>query len=179
VKNTSLVSTISQAVDPQGVIQRVSDRTLELIRVAQGVMVGLADADGIAYVCGAGSQMAFLGTRVDLAGSLSGLAVRSGEAQLSNNTRADSRAGGVARRRLSVASMVCVPLAREDETIGVLAINATRPNAFSDRDVEVLTRLGNFASVAVWSAFDLFEVCVDLLDFSQSLEPPERLPIAS
>jgi hypothetical protein len=60
VKNTSLVSTTSQAVDPQGVMQSVTDRTLELIRVAQGVMVGLADADGITYVCGVGSQTAFL-----------------------------------------------------------------------------------------------------------------------
>lgn len=170
VRNASLVSTISQAVDPQGVIQRVTDRTLELIRAAQGVMVGLADADGITYVCGAGSQIAFLGTRVDLARSLSGLAVRSGEVQLSSNTRADPRVDGVACRRLSVASLVCVPLARGDETIGVLAVNATRPNAFSDRDVEVLTRLGNFVAVAVGSAFDLFQVCADLLDFSQSLD---------
>jgi len=170
VKDTSLASTISQAVDPQGVIQRITDRTLELIQAAQGVMVGLADAAGVAYVCGAGSQMACLGTRVDLEGSLSGLAVRSGEVQLSNDTCADPRVDGVACRRLSVASLVCVPLTRGDETIGVLAVNATRPNAFSERDVEVLTRLGNFVSVAVGSAVDLFQVCADLLDFSQSLD---------
>src|SRR5665213_3295268 len=170
VKNTSLVSAISQAVDPRGVIQRVTDRTLELIPAAQGVMVGLADAAGVVYVCGAGSQTAFLGTRVDLAGSLSGLAIRSGEVQLSNNTGADRRVDAVACRRLSVASLVCVPLARGDETIGVLAVNATRPNAFSDRDVEVLTRLGKFVSIAVGSALDLFQVCADLLDFSQSLD---------
>jgi len=105
VKNTSLEPTTSQAVDPQGVMQSVTDRTLELIRVAQGVMVDTADAVEITSVCGAGSQTPCHSTMVDWAGSLSGLAVR--------------------------------------------------------------------------SASDRLEVGVDLLDFSQSLEPPERLPMAS
>ncbi len=164
MKSASLVATVSETIDPQGVIQRVTDRTLELIGPAQGVMVGLADPTGVTYVCGAGSQTPYLGVRVELGESLSGLAVRLGEVQLSNDTSADPRVDGAACRRLSVASLVCVPLARGNDTIGVLAVNAMEPNAFSERDVEVLTRLGGFVSIAVGSAFDLFQVCTDLLD---------------
>ncbi len=168
MKNARLVDTVSRTIDPQCVIQRVTDRTLELIAAAQGVMVGLADSSGVTYICGAGSQTAYVGTRVELGDSLSGLAVRSGEVQLSNDTSADRRVDAAACRRLSVASLVCVPLARGSETIGVLAVNATHSDAFSVHDVEVLSRLGDFVSVAVGSAFDLFQVCVDLLDLSPS-----------
>jgi EAL domain-containing protein (putative c-di-GMP-specific phosphodiesterase class I) len=170
VKNANLVAKVSQTVDPQDVIQRVTDQTLELIGAAEGVMVGLADGTGVTYVCGAGSQTSHLGTRVHLEDSLSGLAVRSGEVQLSNDTGADPRVDAVACRRLSVASLVCVPLARRSETIGVLAVNATRSNAFSVGDVEVLTLLGDFVSVAVGTACDLHQVCTDLFDLSRSLD---------
>ncbi len=173
VKNASLVTSVSQAIDPRGVIQRITDRTLELLATAQGVMVGLADPTGVTYICGAGSQIPFLGTRVGLDDSLSGLAVRTGEVQLSNDTDADPRVDRAACRRLSVASLVCVPMVRGEETIGVLAVNATRPEAFTGRDVEVLTRLGDFVSVAVGSAFDLFQVCSDLFALSPSTDDPE------
>jgi len=170
VKHANLVAKVSQAIDPQDVIQRVTDQTLELIGAAEGVMVGLSDPCGVTYICGAGSQTSYLGTRVSLEDSLSGVAVRSGEVQLSNDTSADPRVDADACRRLSVASLVCVPLARTNETVGVLAVNATRPHAFSERDVEVLSRLGDFVSVAVGTACDLYQVCTDLLDLSHSLD---------
>jgi len=173
VKHANLVAKVSEAIDPQDVIQRVTDETLELIGPAEGVMVGLSDPGGVTYICGAGSQTSFLGTRVGLEDSLSGVAVRSGEVQVSDDTAADPRVDAAACRRLSVASLVCVPLARRGETVGVLAVNATRPHAFSGRDVEVLTRLGDFVSVAVGTACDLYEVCTDLFDLSRSLDPSE------
>jgi 3-dehydroquinate synthase class II len=47
---------INQTIDPMGLMQRVTDRTLELIDVAEGVMVGLADDRHVVYLCGAGRQ---------------------------------------------------------------------------------------------------------------------------
>jgi GAF domain-containing protein len=137
---------MSQTIDPLRLMQRVTDRTLDLIAPADGVMVGLANDDGVTYVCGAGHRVSPLGTRVDLESSLSGLAVRTGQLQRSDDTDADPRADAAACRRLSVASLVCVPSSRMHETLGVLAVNATRPRAFSDDDVELLTRLADFVS---------------------------------
>jgi EAL domain-containing protein (putative c-di-GMP-specific phosphodiesterase class I) len=170
VRDGSLVASVGQAIDPRGVIQRITDRTLELLGSAEGVMVGLADASGVTYVCGAGSQVDDVGTRVGLDDSLSGLAVRTGAVQLSHDTALDHRVDAAACRRLAVVSLVCVPMVHGDETIGVVAVNATIPHAFGARDVEVLTRLGNFISVAVGSAFDLFQVCTDLLDLTNPVE---------
>lgn len=168
VENANLVVVLGQTIDPQGVMQRVTDQTLELVGAAHGVMVGLSDPEGVTYVCGAGSQTSHVGTRVELGGSLSGLAVRTGQVQLSNDTRADPRVDAAACERLSVVSLVCVPLVRRNETIGVLAVNSTRTNAFTDRDVELLTRLAAFVSVTVGSASDIFQVSSDLLELSES-----------
>jgi EAL domain-containing protein (putative c-di-GMP-specific phosphodiesterase class I) len=159
---------MGQTIDPMRLMQRVTDRTVELIAAADGVMVGLADGYGVTYVCGAGHRVSHLGTRVDLDSSLSGLAVRTGLLQRSDDTAADPRVDSAACRQLSVASLVCVPLRRKDETLGVLAVNAKRPHAFDDDDVATLTQLADFVSVVIGSAVDLSRVNAQLL------EPSER-----
>ena len=170
MKSLDLTAAMGQTIDPLRLMQRVTDRTLELIAAADGVMVGLANDHGVTYVCGAGHRVSHLGTRVDLESSLSGLAVRTGQLQRSDDTDADPRVDTAACRRLSVASLVCVPLSRMHETLGVLAVNATRPHAFTDDDLEVLTRLADFVSVAIGSACDLSRVSSQLLGLSQPTE---------
>ena len=173
-KGPDLTTAMSQAVDPMYLMQRVTDRTLELIGVATGVMVGLADEHGVTYVCGAGHKISALGTRVALGSSLSGLAVQTGEILRADDIELDDRVDREACRRLSVASLVCIPLCRANEAIGVLAVNADTPNAFTDDDVATLTRLADFVSVAIASACDLFRVGNQLLD----LPPPAASPDA-
>jgi EAL domain-containing protein (putative c-di-GMP-specific phosphodiesterase class I) len=162
-----LTAAVGEAIDPMRLMQRVTDRTLELIAAANGVMIGLADDHGVTYVCGAGHQISHLGTRVELDSSLSGLAVRTGEIQRSDDTEADPRVDAAACRQLSVASLVCIPLSRLNQTLGVLAVNATQANAFTDDDVATLTQLADFVSVAIGSACDLSRVSTQLLELSQ------------
>jgi EAL domain-containing protein (putative c-di-GMP-specific phosphodiesterase class I) len=163
---------MDQTIDPMRLMQRVTDRTLDLIEAADGVMVGLADREGVTYVCGSGHNLLHRGTKVGTDSSLSGLAVRTGRLQRSDDTRADARVDAAVCRRLAVASLVCVPLARGSETLGVLAVNASRAWAFSDRDVEVLTRLAEFVSVVIGSACDLDRVRTRLLEGAPLPESP-------
>jgi EAL domain-containing protein (putative c-di-GMP-specific phosphodiesterase class I) len=146
---------MTEACDPMLLLQRVTDRTLDLVPAADGVMVGVADDHGVSYVCGAGQCMSFLGTRVDLDSSLSGITVRTGEVQRSDDTSRDPRVDADACRRLSVASLVCIPLCRRGEVLGVLAVNAASPNAFGVEDLEELCHLAEFMGVVVGSAWDL------------------------
>ena len=164
VRAADLTTAMGQTIDPMTLMQRVTDRTLELIGAADGVMVGLADNHGVTYVCGAGHRVSHLGTRVDLDSSLSGLAVRTGRLQRSDDTEADPRVDSAACRRLSVASLVCIPLCRKHETLGVLAVNAKRAQAFDDDDVATLTQLADFVSVVIGSACDLSRVNAQLLE---------------
>lgn len=164
MRAVDLTAAMGQTIDPMRLMQRVTDRTLELIGAADGVMVGLSDASGVTYVCGAGHRVSHLGTRVGLESSLSGVAVRTGVLQRSDDTESDPRVDSVACRKLSVASLVCVPLRRKDETLGVLAVNAKRANAFDDEDVAILTELADFVSVVIGSAVDLARVNAQLLE---------------
>ena len=177
---------MTEACDPMLLMQRVTDRTLDLVSAADGVMVGVADESGVTYVCGAGQCVSSLGARVDLHSSLSGLAVRTGEVLRSDDTAHDPRVDGDACRRLSVASLVCIPLRRRGETLGVLAVNAAVPNAFGDDDVEELTRLADFLGVVVGSAWDLAMVSRQVLALAPDAEaatsltaPSERVDVAS
>ncbi len=167
LNGADLTAAAGEAIDPMRLMQRVTDRTLELIAAANGVMIGLADDHGVTYVCGAGHQISHLGTRVELDSSLSGLAVRTGEIQRSDDTEADPRVDAAACRQLSVASLVCIPLSRLNQTLGVLAVNATQANAFTDDDVAILTQLADFVSVAIGSACDLSRVSTQLLELNQ------------
>ncbi len=181
LSSATLKAAMDQKVDPMRLMQRVADRTLDLIEAADGVMVGLADREGVTYVCGAGHEPSHRGTWVGSETSLSGLAVRTGRLQRSDDTRVDPRVDGAACRRLSVVSLVCVPLSRGSDTLGVLAVNARRARAFSDRDVEVLMRLAEFVSVVIGSACDLDRVRGRLLEVAPSSEPtlPGLSPAAS
>ena len=123
---------------------------------------------GVTYVCGAGYAVAHLGTTVDLDASLSGLAVRTGQIQRSDDTEADPRVDAAACRRLSVASLVCIPLTQGHETFGLLTVNSSRAHAFTDADVATLTCLADFVSVAIGSVFDLARVSKQLF----ALAPP-------
>jgi EAL domain-containing protein (putative c-di-GMP-specific phosphodiesterase class I) len=171
LNRASLSDTMREVVDPLRVMQRVTDRVLELIPHANGAMVGLADDDGITYVCGGGTCVSFIGTNVDLETSLSGLAVRSGLILRSDDTGCDPRVDAEACRRLSVVSLVCIPLSRGSERLGVLAVNAARPHAFSEQDLAVLTRLADFVGVAIGLASDLSRVSEDLLRFGLTEDP--------
>lgn len=166
-----LTAAMGQTIDPMHLMQRVTDRTLDLIAAADGVMVGLADDQGVTYVCGAGHRIPHLGTRVELGSSLSGLAVRTGQLQRSDDTSVDPRVDAAACQRLSVASLMCVPLRRSHETLGVLAVNAKRARAFNDGDVAILTRLAEFVSVVIGSACDLDRVHKHLLEVAPSRVP--------
>jgi EAL domain-containing protein (putative c-di-GMP-specific phosphodiesterase class I) len=167
MSRVELASAVGDAVDPMSLMQRVSDRTLELISTAEGVVIGLVNGNSITYVCGAGAGRSHIGAVVDVDASLSGLAIRTGRVMRSNDSQSDPRVDAAACRALSVVSLVCIPLSRSHEMYGVVAINASSTNAFSDADVVVLTRLADFVSVAVGCAWDLHRASNQLLDVGQ------------
>ncbi len=156
--SADLSEAMSQIIDPSRLMQRVTESTLELITAADGVMVGLCDDRGVTYVCAAGQQESDLGTRVEFDTSLSGLAVRTGRLQRSDDSEADDRVDRDACRRLSVVSLMCLPLMRGTEAIGVLAVNSQRAFAFSDTEVATLMQVADFISVVVGTARDLSRI---------------------
>ena len=170
-RHSELAIAVGETVDPTSLMQRVCDRTLELISTAEGVAIGMVSDQTVAYVCGAGSGKSSVGTRVDLKASLSGLAIRTGRILQSSDTQNDRRVDAAACKALSVVSVVCIPLSGSHEVYGVMAVNASRTNAFRDADVAILTQLADFVSVAVGSARDLHRASNELVQLGHLARP--------
>lgn len=148
---------------PTVVMRRIVDQVLALIGAADGAVVELADGDALTYVCAAGSLADHVGTRLSREGSLSGLAVDSGEILHCQDALTDARVDSVACARVGTVSMVCVPLRRGGVPVGVLKVSAARAHAFGRDDVAALAKLARFITVAISAASDIAAITEELL----------------
>lgn len=142
-------------VEPFG-IEAVVDRLLQelakLVPSAHGAIVGTLDMSyGIRIVRANGTLRCLAGAPLSLNGSLSGLAVRSQRAHVCDDASGDDRVDRATAAKTKVSSLVCVPLARDGTSFGVLAVAAHQPRAFCALDVAVCKVLAEALS-AVASA---------------------------
>ena len=161
--------TLSEAIatvsDPATVMNRVLGEALVLVPGADGAAIELCTlGDTLVYVAGAGALADACGTEVLRAGSLSGLAIASGAIQHCRDTASDERVDHLACRVLRIASMICVPLSRGGERIGVLKVASHSVDAFGPGDEASLTGLTRFVSSVIGAAVELATVTGELLD---------------
>ncbi|MDA8072692.1 MAG: EAL domain-containing protein [Actinomycetota bacterium] len=155
---------VAETSDPASVMERVVAETVTLVPDADGAAIAVCRDDGpLCFTVAAGNLEGFVGTELPLDGSLSGIAVRSGVVQHSSDTTADPRVDSAASRALGISSMICVPLRRGDERIGVLNVASRRPGAFGPADEANLDKLAGFVSTVVGAAIDLASVTSRLL----------------
>jgi PAS domain S-box-containing protein len=112
--------------------------------------------------------------RIKIEGSLSGLCVRTGELQRSDDVLTDPRVAHIAYRELGVRSLLAVPLKDEQRTIGVLKVVSTRPAAFSDRDAKALRLLGGLMGAAMAHAAAFESRQARLEERTRSLQDSEQ-----
>ena len=159
----SLVRAMSGAADPLALLGRIVDQALVLVSGAEGSAVELVSEEQLLYVCTAGSLSSSVGLQMPAAGSLSGLAVATGQILRCDDTESDDRVDRLACRRLGARAMLCVPLIRPSGAMGVLKVISSEPAAFSDRDVHVLARLAEFISTAVAAASEFARLITELV----------------
>lgn len=146
---------IREIADPMVVMRRVVDQALLLIPTAEGAVVELERRGILTYVCAAGSLAAHTGTRLRAEESLSGMAIRAGEVLRCDDSESDERVDREACRRVGAVSMICVPLRRGTEAVGVLKVVASRPRVFGDGEVSTLRDLAEFVTAAISAASDI------------------------
>jgi EAL domain-containing protein (putative c-di-GMP-specific phosphodiesterase class I) len=146
-------SVLTDATDPLTVMRRVVEHAIELIPSAEGAVVELAGGGALTIVCAAGSLHASTDTRVPLRGSLAGLALSSGRTVRCDDAATDDRVHTAICERVGAISLLCVPLWRDGETVGVLTLTSSRSYAFEDDDVALLDRVARFISdaIAAWA----------------------------
>ncbi|MDX6608863.1 MAG: diguanylate cyclase [Solirubrobacterales bacterium] len=141
-------------LDLDAVMQLIASRGQELTGASAGV-IEVADGDETVYRVTTGEATPFLGLRLKMTASLSGLCVAQGRLLRCDDTADDPRVDAEACRRVNTRSMLCAPLFHHDQTVGVLKVYSPQAKTFDDGDVETLELLSNLI-VAHMSHASLF-----------------------
>lgn len=138
-------------LDLGSVMALVVDRTLELVG-ADGAAVELAEGEDMVYRATSGIAKQYLGLRLKLETSLSGLSVRTGDILRCDDTEIDDRVDREACRRVGLRSMIVMPLRHKGLTVGVLKAMSSQPAKFDDADMELLGLLSELIGAAMFYA---------------------------
>jgi PAS domain S-box-containing protein len=165
---------IQQAVAAAGldsatVVRVIADRS-QWLTGATGSVIESIEGDELVPLVHLGLEA----PRLRIEGSLSGLCVRTGELQRSDDVLTDPRVAHTAYRDLGVRSLLVVPLKDEQRTIGVLKVVSTRPAAFSDRDAKALRLLGGLMGAAMAHAATFESRQARLEERTRSLQDSEQ-----
>jgi PAS domain S-box-containing protein len=143
---------VEQAVTAAGLdsetVMRVITERSKTLTEASGAVIEAIRGDELVPLLHIGTEA----PRLKLNNSLSGLAVRTGELQRSDDVYDDSRIEHQAYRELGIRSLLVVPLRDEQRILGVLKVVAPEPHAFTDRDAKALRLLGGLMGAALGHA---------------------------
>jgi diguanylate cyclase (GGDEF)-like protein len=133
-------------------VMRVVAESAQAITGATGGVVELAEGHEMVYRAATGTAATFVGTRLERAGSLSGLCVKTGAVLRCDDSEIDDRVDRNACRRIGLRSMLVVPLLQLGGPAGVLKVTSPDPAAFDEQDVETLELLAGFIAAALANA---------------------------
>jgi GAF domain-containing protein len=123
-------------------------REAQRLTDADAAVVEIPDGDDLVYRAVAGTAAAHLGVRIPAAGAISGLALRTGETLLCEDSETE-RVDRETCRRVGARSMVVVPLRHAAQTAGVLKVYSQSQSAFRPEHVRVLTLLADMIGSAL------------------------------
>jgi diguanylate cyclase (GGDEF)-like protein len=172
---TAIIETqtaIAAATEVSDVMAVVTARTRQLTR-ADGAVVELAEGAHMVYRAASGTAAPFLGTKLDIALSLSGRCVRSGEVLRCEDSERDDRVDRAACARIGVRSMIVVPLTDAKRVVGVLKVMSGRPGAFTAQDEQVLVVMAGFIGAAM-SRAAAFELAAHRATHDELTKLPNR-----
>jgi len=105
---------------------------------ADGAVIELAEGDALVCRAADGTTGRVLGSRLSIAASLSGHAVRTSTVQLCDDARSDPRVAERYRALEHARSIVVAPLLAAGEVIGVLKVMSAGVAAFTEREAQNL-----------------------------------------
>ena len=125
------------STDPEGLYDRIA-------RIAQQAMDGdgaafeMPDGEELAYRASAGLAASAPNLRLRRDGSLSGLALATGQSQVCADSETDPRVDRVACRAVGLRSMVVGVLSAGGRPVGVIKVMSARPDRFGHDDLAVM-----------------------------------------
>jgi PAS domain S-box-containing protein len=135
---------MAAGLDSQTVMRAIAERSMALTGASGAVIEGIV-GDELVPQMHVGTEAPTL----KINSSLSGLCVRTGELQRSDDTYSDPRIEHTAYRDLGIRSLLVVPLKDEPRILGVLKVVSPEIAAFSDREAKALRLLGGLMGAAL------------------------------
>ena len=108
---------------------------------ATGAAIALVRGEEMVCHVSTGPQAPDIGVCLDPSTGLSGSCIQTRQLQQCSDTETDPRVDPAVCRDLGVRSIVVLPLIDGDELFGVFEILSSRPNAFSQHDLDSLQAL--------------------------------------
>jgi hypothetical protein len=136
--------------DLDAALQLLADRA-QYITGSTGAAIALRRGGKNDMLCraSAGSNAPELGALLSTEFGLSGESVRSRQVLRCDDVERDARVNREACRRLGIASVAVMPVVNDDEVLGVFELFSGKINAFGERDLTALKRLGEMVETAV------------------------------
>ena len=144
-------SAVMAEQDVARIMKILTDAALEL-RNTTAAAIELAEGEDMVYRAASGNAAAYLGLRLKLASSFSGLCVRTSQVLICHDSETDERVDRVATRKVGVRSMIVVPLRTGEETIGAFKLMSDQPGAFTESDAQLLQLMAGFVANAMHNA---------------------------
>jgi TonB family protein len=112
---------------------------------ASGVAIALSEGNADEIVCRArsGNSAPEVGAVLRVEGTFTGLCIQSGKELRCDDCETDTRVDTTAIRALNIRSMVVTPIKEENRVVGVLAVFAPTPHAFTITHVAVLKTMAD------------------------------------
>jgi PAS domain S-box-containing protein len=159
----------SAGLDSATVMRVIAERSMGLTG-ATGAVIERPDGGDLVPQISVGADAPLL----KIEGSLSGLAIETGELQRSDDLTSDPRITHDKYQGLGIQSLLVVPLRDDHHTLGALKVVSPKPHAFSDRDVKALRLLGGFAGAALGHAAAFEGRQARLEDRTRALQDSEQ-----
>jgi hypothetical protein len=136
--------------DLDAALQLLADRA-QFITGASGAAIALRRQGMKDMLCraSAGSNAPELGALLSTEFGLSGESVRTKQLLRCDDAERDARVNHEVCRQLGIASVVVMPVVHDDEVLGVFELFSGKTNAFGERDLSAVQRLGHMVETAV------------------------------
>ena len=150
---------VASGLNLEAVMATVVNEVPVLLPAATGAIVELREGDNMVYRAGSGAAVEFIGLTLPVDASLSGACVTERRPLYAADCSTDARVDAAACKRLGILSMICSPLRRGEECIGVCKAFAPHADAFTAADVDTLDTLGSVIGASLTHAMQ-FEAAV-------------------
>ncbi|GAB2521802.1 GAF domain-containing protein [Lysobacter humi (ex Lee et al. 2017)] len=141
-----VLGSLSSRALPGGVLIPEIVANVERLTRGVGAVLELQDGPSMVYHTATGTVAPFVGLRLPVAGSLSGLCVEHATLLYCRDVETDTRVNIDACRKIGARSMMVVPLLQGIRAIGVLKSVSDRPDGFDAIDEHTLHLAAKFIS---------------------------------